>query len=203
VGQTSPAQKEDRMNSPQLSPTVLITVAGVLALLVLGLIALVARRRGRSRQLAERYGTEYHRTVEELGGRGKAERDLIGRESRVAQYTIRSLSDAERGRFVQSWHKTLIRFVDSPLAAVGEADQLLTEVMRVRGFPTAEFDLRAADLSVDHPRLAESYRAAHDLALKSRDGQASTEDLRQALIHHRVLFEELVEAASVELAPAR
>jgi len=169
-------------------------------LLVLGLIA---RRRSHTRQLAERYGTEYDRTVKQLGDRGKAEKDLIGRENRVEHYTIRPLSDAERGRFAQSWSKALVRFVDSPLAAVSEADQLLTEVMRVRGFPTADFDQRAADLSVDHPRLAESYHAAHGLALKSRGGQANTEELRQTLVHYRVLFEELVDVPPVELVAAR
>lgn len=90
--------------------------------------------------------------------------------------------------------------MDSPLAAVSEADQLLTEVMRLRGFPTADFDQRAADLSVNYPRLAQSYHAAHDLALKSRTGPSNTEDLRQALIHCRVLFEELVETRPAALA---
>ena len=184
---------------PYYSPTVLITVAVLLALLVLGLTALVARRRSLTRQLTERYGPEYDRTVVQLGGRGNAEKDLIGRENRVGRYTIRPLSDTERGRFAQSWSRTLARFVDSPLAAVSEADQLLTEVMRVRGFPTADFDQRAADLSVDHPRLAESYHAAHDLAVKSRHGKTNTEELRQTLVHYRVLFEELVEAPPMEL----
>jgi hypothetical protein len=188
------------MQYPQYSPTVLIAAAGLLALLVLGLTALFARRRSRTRKLAERYGTEYDRTVQQLGGRDKAEKELIGRENRVGRYSIRPLSDAERGRFAELWSKALARFVDSPLAAVSEADQLLTEVMRVRGFPTADFDQRAADLSVDHPRLAESYHAAHDLALKSRQGQADTEDLRQTLVHYRVLFEELVEVPAVALA---
>jgi hypothetical protein len=190
------------MEIPNFSPTVLIAAAALLALLVLGLMALIAGRRSRTHRLAERYGTEYDRTVKQLGGRDKAEKDLIGRENRAARYTIRPLSDTERGRFAQLWSKALALFVDSPLAAVSEADQLLTEIMRVRGFPTADFDQRAADLSVDHPRLAESYHAAHDLALKSRNGQASTEDLRQALVHCRVLFDELLEVPPVELAAA-
>jgi len=185
------------------SPTVLIAAAALLALLALGLTALIARRRGRSHRLAERYGTEYGRTVRQLGGRGKAEKDLIGREDRVESYTIRPLSDAERGRFTQSWTAALARFVDSPVAAVSEADQLLTEVMRVRGFPAADFDQRAADLSVDHPRLADSYHAAHDLALNTGRKQVNTEELRQALVHYRKLFEEMVGAPPVELAPAR
>jgi hypothetical protein len=183
------------MDFMHYSPTVLIGAAALLALFALGLFALVARRRSRTHRLAEHYGTEYDRTVEQLGGRGKAEKELVGRESRVGDYTIRPLSDTERGRFAESWSKTLARFVDSPLAAVSEADHLLTEVMRVRGFPTADFDQRAADLSVDHPKLAESYHAAHDLALKSRTGNANTEDLRQALVHCRVLYDELVEAS--------
>lgn len=191
------------MGFTQYSPTVLIAAAALIALLMLGVTALIVRRRSRTHHLAERYGTEYDRTVKQLGGRGKAEKDLSGRESRVGGYTIRPLSEAERGRFAESWNKTLARFVDSPQSAVSEADQLLTEVMRVRGFPTADFDQRAADLSVDHPRLVESYHAAHDLALKSRNGKASTEDLRQALVHCRVLYDELVEAPAAELAAAR
>jgi hypothetical protein len=191
------------MEFPHYSSTVLIAAAALLALLALGLTALIARRRGRTHRLAERYGTEYGRTVQQLGGRGKAEKDLIGREDRVERYTIRPLSDAERGRFAQSWTAALARFVDSPVAAVSEADQVLTEVMRVRGFPAADFDQRAADLSVDHPRLAESYHAAHDLALNTGRKQVNTEELRQALVHYRKLFEELVEAAPVELATAR
>ena len=191
------------MEFPQYSPVVFfIAAAALVALLGLGLTALIAYRRRRTGRLVERYGTEYDRTVEQLGGREKAEKDLIGRENRVDRYTIRPLSDAERGRFAQSWSRTLGRFVDSPAAAVSEADQLLTEVMRVRGFPTADFDQRAADLSVNHPRLAQSYHAAHDLALKSRGGQADTEDLRQTLVHYRALYEELVEASPVEAVAA-
>lgn len=191
------------MGNMHYSPTVLIVAAALLALLAVGVTALIARRRSRTHHLAERYGTEYDRTVKQLGGRAKAEKDLIGRENRAGDYTIRPLSDAERGRFAESWNKTLARFVDSPLAAVSEAEQLLTEVMRVRGFPIGDFEQRAADLSVDHPRLVESYHAAHDLALKSRSGKASTEDLRQALVHCRVLYDELVEAPALELAAAR
>lgn len=191
------------MGDIHYSPTVLIAAAALLALLAVGVTALIARRRSRTHHLAERYGTEYDRTVKQLGGRAKAEKDLAGREGRVGGYTIRPLSDAERSRFAESWNKTLARFVDSPQAAVSEADQLLTEVMRVRGFPTADFEQRAADLSVDHPRLVESYHAAHDLAAKSRAGKVSTEDLRQALVHCRVLYDELVEAPAAELAAAR
>ena len=185
------------------SPTVLIVAAVLLGCLVLGLVALIARRRSRTHDLADHFGGEYDRTVKELGGRAKAEKELAGRQDRVGAYTIRALSDAERVRFAESWRTTLTRFVDSPLAAVSEADQLLIEVMRVRGFPATDFDQRAADLSVDYPRLSESYHAAHDLALKSRNGTASTEELRQALVHCRVLYDELVNASPVELAAAR
>jgi hypothetical protein len=164
------------MEFPHYSSTLLITAGVLLLLLVLGLSLLIAHRRSRTRRRAERYGAE--------------------------RYTIRSLSATERGRFAQLWSNALARFVDSPLAAVSEADQLLTEIMRVRGFPTADFDQRAADLSLDHPKLAESYHAAHALTLKGRSGQASTEDLRQALVHCRVLFDELVESPPMEMAAA-
>jgi hypothetical protein len=188
------------MEFPQYSATVLIAAAALVALLLLAVGVMIAYRQSRTRKLAERYGTEYDRTVEQLGGREKGEKDLIGRESRVDRYTIRPLSDAERGRFGQLWSRTLAGFVESPVGAVSEADQLLTEVMRVRGFPTADFDQRAADLSVEHPRLVQSYHAAHDLALKSRGERASTEDLRQTLVHYRVVFEELIAPPPQELA---
>jgi len=186
----------------QLTPTVIVA-ALLLTGLVFGLLILISRRQSRTHALADRFGGEYDRTVQQLGGRAKAEKELTGRQDRVGAYTIRALSDAERVRFAESWRTTLTRFVDSPLAAVSEADQLLIEVMRVRGFPAADFDQRAADLSVDYPRLSESYHAAHDLALKSRNGTANTEELRQALVHCRVLYDELVNASPVELAAAR
>jgi hypothetical protein len=176
VGRVSTAQKESQMEFPHYSSTVLITAGVLVVLLVLGLSVLIAHRRSRTRRRAKRWGAGRH--------------------------TIRSLSATERGRFAQLWSNALARFVDSPRAAVSEADQLLTEVMRVRGFPTADFDQRAADISLNHPKLAESYQAAHTLALKSRSGQASTEDLRQALVHCRVLFDELVESPPVAMAAA-
>jgi hypothetical protein len=188
------------MEYSHYSPIVLISAGVLLALLVLGLTSQIARRRSRIRHPAERYGTKYDGTVEQLGGGGKAE-DLIVRENGVEHHAIRPLSDAERLRFARLWGKALARY--SAVAAVSEADQLLTEVMRARDFPTADFDQRAANLSVEHPRLAENYHAAHDLALKSRRGRASAEDLRQALVHYRVLFEELVEVPPLELAAAR
>ena len=123
------------------------------------------------------------------------------RARRPQAHAIRPLSEAERVRFAQSWGKALARY--TLLASVAEADQLLTEVMRLSGFPIADIEQRGAHLSLDHPRVVANYRAAHDLALKSYRGQASTEDLRQALVHYRVLFEVLVEPPLRALAVAR
>jgi hypothetical protein len=105
---------------------------------------------------------------------------------------------------MESWHRVQARFVDEPRGAVTEADQLLGDVMSTRGYPVSDFEQRSADMSVDHARVVENYRAAHEIALRHAQGQASTEDLRQAMIHYRTLFDELVnepEMAGAKAAP--
>ena len=130
--------------------------------------------------------------MEEGGSRRKAEGVLDERAERVESLHIRPLAPGDRARFVESWGKAQARFVDGPGGAVSEADQLLGDVMSKRGYPVSDFEQRAADISVDHPLVLENYRAAHQIALRQTQGQASTEDLRQAMIHFRTLFEELV-----------
>jgi hypothetical protein len=132
--------------------------------------------------------------VNELGNRTKAERDLERREKRVERLHIRSLPPASRDRFAEAWREDQARFVDDPAGAVVEADRLVGDVMHERGYPVADFDQRVDDISVDHPHLVQNYRAAREIVLRHKRGQASTEDLRRALVHYRALFDELLEA---------
>ena len=173
------------------------------AALVVVLLAVVSIRRRRSRALAQRFGPEYDRTVEAVGKRSKAEAELEARKRHVEHLQIRDLTAAERDRYAQLWHVAQERFVDSPPLAVAEADQLVAEVMRVKGLPMADFEQRAADISVLHPQLVTNYRAAHAIALSSAGQRAGTEDLRQAMVHYRALFEELLGAGvrEPELVP--
>src|SRR3954451_1124578 len=168
----------------------------IVAIVVIALIvaAIVLMRQRRSQQLQEGFGPEYERTVEERGGgRREAEPELRERRQRRDQFEIRELEPAARDRYADRWRDAQRRFVDEPAPAVGEADALVMEVMRDRGYPVAdEFDQRAADVSVDHPDVVEHYRAAHDISGRATAGEASTEDLRQAMVHFRALFVELL-----------
>jgi hypothetical protein len=140
-----------------------------------------------------RFGPEYDRAVLEHGSERKAEAKLADRETRVKHLKIRALTAAERGRFFADWQSVQSRFVDHPKSAVTEADELVSSLMQARGYPVADFDQRAADISVDHPRLVENYRSAHGVAVRLGRDEASTEDLRTAMIQYRNLFDELVE----------
>lgn len=165
----------------------------VIALLVGAAVAWFVLKRQRSTRLRRSFGPEYERAVQEKGGRSDAERELEHRRHRVQQLQVRPLPPGEADRFASSWREVQKRFVDEPTGAVDEADALVTEVMQRRGYPMAEFEQRAADLSVDHPRVIDNYRAGHQLAQRSRNGGASTEELRQAMVHYRALFEDLLE----------
>jgi hypothetical protein len=151
----------------------------------------------RTRRLRNQFGSEYDRMVE-ASGRKHAETELESRAKRVEKFKIRPLSQEEQARFAESWRREQAHFVDDPRAAVENADHLVGEVMRTRGYPVGEFERRAADLSVDHPRVVENYRSAHEIALRDSRGQASTEDLRRAMVCYRVLFEDLLEEHVVE-----
>jgi len=171
--------------------TIIIIIAVVVIAIAIGLIALIARA-ARSRRLHSRYGAEYDHTVETVGGRRKAEEELREREKRVHAYALTPLTSEDRSRFSLSWHDVEAAFVSNPTGAVARADELLTNVMAVRGYPMADFDQRAADLSVDHAEVVSNYRAGHDIAIRRGEDGADTEALRQAMIHYRALFEELV-----------
>jgi hypothetical protein len=161
----------------------IIVVAGVVTLILL---------RNRTKKLQARFGPEYNRAVQETGSRYKAEAKLHGLEKRVERYPIRPLSSTERDRFQQSWRAVQATFVDDPARALGEADQLLGQAMSACGYPVSDFEQRAQEIAVDHARVVENYRAGHAIAVRQSLGQASTEELRQAMVHYRALFDDLV-----------
>lgn len=179
--------------------TLWIIAAAVIVVAVIAIAARMWSRSRRSEHLREQFGPEYDHTVEEKGDRSKAEAELAAREKRVSKLEIRPLEPAARIGFVERWKEIQARFVDDPPRAVAFADALLAEVMAARGYPVKDFDQRAGDISVDHPHIVEHYRAGHDIATRYAQGHATTEELRQAMIHYRVLFDELVnETASAE-----
>ena len=167
----------------------------ILAIVVVLLVVagLLLTRKRRSEKLEERFGPEYHRTLDEHGSRTKAEAELLARQKRVEQLNIVPLAPAEAERFSQAWKSLQARFVDSPQGVLFEADQLVRELMQRRGYPMGDFETRAADISVHHPSVVEHYRAAHNIALRDQRGEADTEALRQAIVHYRALFGELLE----------
>ena len=169
----------------------IVIIAAVIVLLLVA--AWAAMRSRRTSQLREGFGPEYDRTIEEEGSRRRAEAELAERQKRRDELDIRPLAPAARDRYLERWRVTQERFVDDPGGATTDADTLVSEVMRERGYPVDDFEQRAADISVDHPHLVENYRAAQRISEANDSGQASTEDLRQALVHYRSLFEELLE----------
>jgi len=177
-------------------------IAIIVAVLAVVTVALFYLRTQKSRRLRERFGPEYERAVNEAGSaRGEAKLEKI--EQRVKKYDIHPLEAAARDRYIEQWRLVQARFVDDPNATVDEADRLLSEVMAARGYPVADFEQQAADLSVNYPLVIEHYRAGHAIAVRHARGQTSTEDLRQALVSYRALFRELVdEPARVSAAAA-
>jgi hypothetical protein len=183
------------MDLKQLMDPKLMALAVAVIVLVAVLAWLYARRRRTTTEgLRQRFGSEYERAVQEHGSERRAEAKLADREKRVERLKIRDLDPTERERFSGQWHALQSRFVDDPKGAVTEADELVSSLMQTRGYPVADFNQRAADISVDHPRVVANYRSAHEIALRLGTGDASTEDLRTAMIHYRSLFEELVQA---------
>lgn len=167
----------------------------VVILVVVALIAIgwVLTRQRNSRRLAERFGPEYRRVVAERGDRAKAEAELRARERRVERFKIEPLAPADAARFGDRWGELQTHFVDDPRAVVAGADELVRALMVKRGYPMADFERQAADISVDHPALVENYRAAHAIGVLNERGEASTEQLRKALVYYRDLFAELLE----------
>jgi hypothetical protein len=176
-----------------VNTTTLIIICSVIVIAIVATAAMIVGRKRRSEKLRSRFGdAEYDRALQQGDSRRHAEAGLDKRTDRVESFHIRALGPGDLARFVESWSRVQARFVDSPGGAVAEADQLLGDVMSTRGYPVSDFEQRAADISVDHPLVVEKYRLAHGIAVHQTNGQASTEDLRQAMIHYRTLFDELV-----------
>jgi hypothetical protein len=173
-------------------------IAVVLVLVIVGaIVGSVFARRGRSEQFHDRFGPEYDHTVKTMGGEKKAQTELDERQKHVEGLHIRPLSASERERYLAEWAAVQSRFVDEPGQAIVDADRLIMEVMRLRAYPVSDFDQRAADISVSYPALVSNYRAARAIAIKNKHHQADTEELRQAMIHYRSLFKELLEREAV------
>ncbi len=168
-----------------------IVIAVVVVLVVVVALAAASSRR-RRHHLQTRFGSEYDRTVDGADRRREAERELREREARHDELDLRPLSDASRQRYTQQWQEMQSGFVDRPQVAVADADRLITDLMRERGYPVDDFDTRSELVSVDHPDVVENYRTAHGIAVKTVEGRTSTEDLRQAVISYRALFEEML-----------
>lgn len=170
-----------------------IIVAVVVVVAVAAAVFAAMRQQQRSAQLRETFGPEYERVIEMRGGnRREAERELAGRYERRRGFDIRPLAMEQRQAYAQEWQGVQTRFVDAPGDAVREADILISRVMRERGYPVGDFEQRAADVSVDHPGVVDNYRRAHGISQRNDAGQASTEDLRQAMVHYRSLFEDML-----------
>jgi hypothetical protein len=178
----------------QLTPIQITIVAVVLLLVVAIAVGLYLKhRKTRTLGFKNRFGSEYDRAVQQHGTPKKAEAKLADRENRVEKMKIRELSPTERERFVGEWQTVQSRFVDHPKSAVVEADDLINSLLEARGYPKDGFEQRAADVSVTYPRLMENYRVGHDIAVRPGNADASTEELRTAMIQYRAIFDELVQ----------
>lgn len=186
----------------------LIALAAV-AIVIVALVFERHRARVRSAKLRHQFGPEYGRAVDELGSPARAERELEQRTRRVEHFRFHDLSATDRASFAENWHDIQIQFIDDPPVAVTAANELINEVMRARGYPTQSFEQRVADLSVEHPTVVQHYRAAHELSRSVFNGTVDTEQLRQAIVHYRMLFNDLLnerrdpESAPVPLRRAR
>jgi hypothetical protein len=176
-------------------PTNTLILVVVLIAVAIGVVAWFVIQRQRSAHLKRRFGAEYDRAVNELGGRAKAEAELTKRQQRVASLKITPLTPADALKFSQAWSMLQGRFVDNPKGVVTEADMLVRELMAKRGYPMGDFELRAADISVDYPEVVSTYRAAQAIAVREARGEADTEELRKAVVHYRTLFGELLGVA--------
>jgi FtsZ-interacting cell division protein ZipA len=180
-----------------------LIIVGVIVLVVI-VVGVWAYLRGqRSRALRQHFGSEYDRTVQQSGERRTGEIALEEREKRVESLKVRPLSEAERARFSEEWRLLQARFVDDPAGATDQADRIIGTVMEERGYPVSDFEQRAADVSVEHADVVTNYRAAHAIALRARKGEATTDELRAALIHYRALFQELVDSTPTQQTEVR
>ncbi|MGV9215408.1 hypothetical protein ACTFTM_26430 [Micromonospora sp. RB23] len=174
-----------------MSPTQIVVIV-LVVLVIIAAIAVAVRTAGRRRALRSRFGPEYDRVVQEQESRSAAERELRDRERRHAELTLTPLSPESRARYAAAWEELQIRFIDSPGETVGDADELVTRLIEERGYPTGDFSDQIAHLSVEHARTLTNYRDAHEIHLRNSRGEATTEELRQAVVHYRALFADLL-----------
>ena len=172
--------------------TVIVVVLVVLALIAVGILVAAMVRQRRSRRLRSRFGPEYDRTVDQTGSRAEAEKQLEERVHERDELPVRDLEPGERERYAHAWTTVQSRFVDDPVGAVREADELCARLMNARGYPTEDFERQAALVSVDHGDVVPSYRLAHELTLTAERAPAATDDLRESMVHYRALFERLL-----------
>ncbi len=169
-------------------------ITAVVVLVIIGALLIpVFTRRNRSKRLQEKFGSEYDHTVQAMGDKKKAQTELEERQKHVDTLDIHPLSESQRSRYLAEWAAVQSKFVDEPGQAIIDGDRLIMEVMQVRDYPVSDFEQRAADISVNYPALVSNYRAAREIAIKNVQHQANTEELRQAMIYYRSLFEELLE----------
>lgn len=180
------------------SNTTMLVLVAVLFLVIGALLALAFNRFQRTKRLRERFGPEYDRAVDRIGDKRQAEDELEARMTHVQNLNIRSLTAEEVNRFSLEWQAIQAEFVDQPLASVQKANRLIREVMLARGYPVEDFEKRAADISVDYPDLVTNYRELHEIATKGKTEKISTEEMRQAMVHGRELFENLVQPETKE-----
>jgi hypothetical protein len=183
--------------------TVVVVVIVIVVLAVLGVVGFLVRGQARRRGLQQRFGPEYDRTVKEHESTREAEQELLARQKRHDELEIRPLAPEARERHLTEWRQVQERFVDAPETAVTEADRLLVQVMGERGYPTEGYEQQVSDLSVEHAATIDRYRTAHDISGRAETKQASTEDLRQAMVHYRALFTELLETGEEDATGGR
>jgi len=169
------------------------TMVVLIVVIALAVVAFLYMQKERTRKLRSKYGPEYDKLANELGSTRRAELDLERREKRIQKVYIRELNNEERARFSETWRDVQASFVDDPGTAVARADAAVEDLMKLRGYPVGDFEQQAQDISVDHPRVVQNYRAAHAIAERRTKGQANTEDLRNAMVHYRALFEDLLD----------
>jgi hypothetical protein len=191
----------DREGCMNQNQTIILLVI-VVVILVIAAVVFLSLRKRRSQRLRQRFGPEYDRVVQKEGELQRAEGVLEMRAKRRQKLEIRPLSPVISSDFAERWRVVQSQFVDDPRASLSRADQLVNDLMQARGYPVADFEQRAADISVDYPIVVENYRVAHDIALRHSRGEASTEDLRKAMVHYRSLFEELLQPASTHTKEA-